>query len=81
MEADLFESGKVDPKSAYYVALSAAAEMGSVYMMARFLKLYYKSGGEKHWLDTQGPPPKLATLARINRMMARAPWDIGTDIV
>ena len=49
VEVDLFESGKVESKAAYFVALCGAAEMGSVYMMNRYLKLYLKSGGQTEW--------------------------------
>jgi hypothetical protein len=44
-EAQLLESDKIDQKITYFLALTAAAEKGSVYMMVRYLKRYFKSGG------------------------------------
>jgi hypothetical protein len=49
VEKDLFEKGKVDSKSAYFVGLYSAAELGSVYIMARMLRNYLKSGGPTEW--------------------------------
>lgn len=42
----LLEGDKIDQKVAYFLALAAAAEKGSTYMMARYLKRYLKSGGQ-----------------------------------
>jgi hypothetical protein len=81
VEADLFESGKVEPQSAYFVALTAAAEIGSVYMMNRFLKQFLKYGGQTKWFTTHSYPQKLGMLSRLNRLMARAPWEINPEII
>ena len=78
---DLFESGKVESKAAYFVAMSGAAEMGSVYMMNRYLKLYLKSGGQTEWFTQQHFPTKLGMLGTINRFMARAPWEINAEMI
>jgi hypothetical protein len=81
VEADLFESGKVESKSAYFVALCAAAEMGSVYMMARYIRHYLRTGGSKDWFKPEHFPPKFQLLGPLNRMMARSPWDITPEMI
>lgn len=49
VEEQLFESDKIDSKIAYFLALVAAAELGSVYVMARMLKRFLKEGGLMEW--------------------------------
>lgn len=44
-ESRLLESDKIDQKIVYFLAFAAAAEKGSAYMMTRYLKKYFKSGG------------------------------------
>lgn len=56
VEKDLFEKGKVDPKCAYFVALSAAGELGSVYVMTRMLRNYLRSGGPTDWFSEDKLP-------------------------
>lgn len=50
--------------------------MGSVYMMARYLKHYLKTGGSMEWFNKEHFPPKFRLLRTLNRLMARAPWEI-----
>jgi hypothetical protein len=74
VEKDLFEKGKVDPKSAYFVALCAAGELGSVYIMTRMLRNYLRAGGPTDWFLEDKLPDKFKSLQNLNRLMARAPW-------
>jgi hypothetical protein len=50
VENQIFESDKIDSKIAYFLAFIAAAELGSVYIMARMLKRFLKEGGLMEWL-------------------------------
>jgi hypothetical protein len=56
--------------------LAAAAEKGSVYMMARYLKRYLKSGGELSWLTKGSYPNKLKHILKLNRKMSHSVWEI-----
>ena len=50
-------------------------------MMVRYLKLYLKFGGSMEWFTIQKYPPKLKMLGKLNRMMARAPWEVTSDLI
>lgn len=71
----------MDPKSAYFVALCAAGELGSIYIMARMLRNYLRSGGPTEWFLQDRLPQKFKTLQNLNRLMARAPWEITPDTI
>jgi len=45
LEKTLFDSDKVDNNIAYFLALCGAAEAGSSYMIARWLKRFLREGG------------------------------------
>jgi hypothetical protein len=66
----------MDAKITNFLALVAAAEMGSVYMMARYLKRYFKSGGELDWLTKGVYPKKLKPILKLNRIMSHSTWEI-----
>ncbi len=50
-------------------------------MMARLLRRYLRSGGSTNWFTKEGFPPKLQPLRRLNRLMAREPWEITPEII
>lgn len=76
VEKALLDSDKIDVKITYFLALSAAAEKGCVYMMARYLKRFFKSGGELDWLTKGTYPNKLKKILTLNKAMSHAPWQI-----
>ena len=77
VEDQLFESDKINRLVAYFLAILAAAELGSVYVMARMLKRFLKEGGEMQWILQGKYPPKYKLILGLNRYMARAPWEIN----
>lgn len=81
MEQQIFETDKIDAKIAYFLAILAAAELGSVYVMARMLKRFLKEGGLTEWVNEAKFPPKYKLLLKVNRYLARAPWEIGSEMM
>lgn len=77
----MFESDKIDGKIAYFLALVAAAELGSVYVMARMLKRFLKEGGLMEWVLEGKFPHKYKLLLTLNRYLARAPWEITEEMM
>ena len=43
--------------------------------------MYLKSGGETEWFTEEKFPPKFRVIGRLNRIMARAPWEIKAEII
>jgi len=84
-EADLLEGERLDQKVAYFIAFVTAAEKGSVYMMARYLKKYFKSGGDLEWI-AQGTYPKklepiLALVHKMSHSVREVTHHMITDIL
>lgn len=59
----------------------AAAELGSVYVMARMLKRFLKEGGLMEWVLEGKFPHKYKLILNLNRYMARAPWEITPEMI
>lgn len=81
VERQLFESDKIDSKIAYFLAIVAAAELGSVYVMARMIKRFLKEGGLMEWVEEGKYPQKYKSILTLNRYMARAPWEITPEMI
>lgn len=73
VEAHLYSGAQLDSRIAAFLSLCAAAEMGSVYVMARMLRRFLKAGGEVEWIEGKYPV-KLKSILILNRVMARACW-------
>ena len=71
----------MDSKIAYFLVIVAAAELGSVYVMARMIKKFLKEGGSIKWITEAKYPVKYRHIFEINRLMARAPWDITPEMI
>lgn len=50
-------------------------------MMARYLKRFFRSGGELEWLTKGTFPKKLKKILTLNRAMSHAPWQISPDLI
>jgi hypothetical protein len=81
VEKQLFESDKIDSKIAYFLGIVAAAELGSVYIMARMLKRFLKEGGLMEWVLEGKFPQKYKLIFTLNRYMARAPWEVTPEMI
>jgi hypothetical protein len=81
VEELLFESDQIDSKIAYFLGLLAAAELGSVYIMARMLKRFLKEGGLMEWVLEGKFPQKYKLILTLNRYMARAPWEVTPEMI
>lgn len=84
-ETDLLEGERLDQKITYFIAFVTAAEKGSVYMMARYLKKYFRSGGDLEWISQGKYPKKLESILVLVHKMSHSVWEINhstiTDIL
>lgn len=81
VEKELFASSKIDSHIAYFLALAAAAEMGSAYVMARMVRKFLRAGGDLEWLREGSFPAKYRMILPLNRLMGRAPWEIDDQLL
>ena len=80
-ESELLEGEKLDLKVAYFIAFVTAAEKGSVYMMARYLKKYFRSGGALEWISEGRYPKKLRPILRLVHKMSDSVWEISHNMI
>lgn len=76
VEKSLFEEERINKQVAYFLAFSAATELGCSYMMARYHKLFKEAEGDSKWIDSGEFPQKYSLMLHLNHLMARAVWEI-----
>ncbi len=75
----LLEGDRLDHKIAFFIAFAAAAEKGSAYMMARYLRGFFRAGGDAEWLTEGGFPQRLQPVLRLNRKMSHYVWEVNSE--
>lgn len=81
LEKELFSGDKLDSKVAYFLAFAAAAEMGSLYIMVRYYHRFKAAGGDLRWINQGKYPPKYKVILELNRILAKALWEITEDFM
>jgi hypothetical protein len=81
LQRKLFEGDKIDRELAFFLAFCGAAEMSCVYMMVRYYNHFKAAGGDLRWISEAKYPSKYRAILELNRILAKAVWEISEDFM
>lgn len=55
--------------------------MASIYMMVRYYHRFKAAGGDVRWINQAKYPPKYKIILEMNRILAKAVWEITEEFM